>query len=222
VQQTGEDASASASDLVLFLDSLTKEGRALVSSHSLRAEGFSPLLQQLAAAAREELALEVPDYSPETANWAARLFYQLCQFVVCRDVGEKTIAQVCQTPCPEPRSPVTDWSADLMFRHLPRLFQLARHLSQGDPLLDYMRQIATAWPLSSVGIPGLTDFKIDSFIDHPALRRLYLDRIIANGDAARLGDARVDDSLRVDLGLHRELAPAACAAILFGNGHDTH
>jgi hypothetical protein len=206
------------SDLVLFLDSLTKEGRAMVSSRPLRAEGFSPALQQLDAAAREELALEVPDYSPAAANWAVRLFYQLCQFVVCRDVGEKTIAQVCLIPCPEPRNPSTDWSADLLFRHLPRLFQLARHLSQGDPLLEYMRQIATGWPLSSVGIPGLGRFQIDSFIAHPALRRLYLDRIITSGDALRLGDARVDDALRADLGLHRELAPSALAIGLFGNG----
>ena len=194
----------------------------MVSSRSLRAEGFSPLLPQIDAAAREELALDLPDFSPATANWAARLFYQLCQFVVCRDVGENIIAQVCQIPCPEPRSPATDWSADLLLRHLPRLFQLARHLSQGDPLLEYMRQVAAAWPLSSVGIAGLATFPIDSFIDHPALRRLYVDRIIASGDAARLGDERVDEPLRADLGLHRELAPAACAAKLFGNGHDTH
>ena len=82
MQPTGEDAPASVSDLVLFLDSLTKEGRAMVSSRPLRAEGLSPLLQQWDAAAREELALDVPDYSPVTANWAVRLFYQLCQFVV--------------------------------------------------------------------------------------------------------------------------------------------
>jgi hypothetical protein len=28
--------------------------------------------------------------------------------------------------------------------------------------------------------------------------------------------------LRADLGLHRELAPAALAVKLFGNGHDRH
>jgi hypothetical protein len=209
---------------VLFLDSLSKEGRAIVSSQPLHEgdENISPLLLSMEVSAREELAGEAPTFSPTTGLWAVRLFYQLCQFVVCRDVGEKSIAQVCQTACPETHNPATDWSADLIFRHLPRLFQLARHLSQTDPLLNYMRQIAIDWPLSSVGIPGLMNFQIESFFNHPALRRLYLDRIITSDDATRLGEAPVNDALRTDLGLHHELAPAALAVKLFATAHDTH
>ncbi len=211
-------------DLVQFLDSLTGEGRALVSTQPLpdTREAVSPLLQSLDVSAREELALAAPNYSSAAAIWAVRLFYQLCQFVVCRDVSEKYIAQTCATPCPEARGPETDWSVDLIFRHLPRLFQLAKHLSQADPLLEHLRHIAAAWPLSSVGMADLKHLKIESFILHPVLRRLYLDRIVAADDVLRLGDPRVDDALRLDLGLHRELAPAALAAKLFGPGHDTH
>ena len=160
--------------------------------------------------------MEVPAWSSTTTIWAVRLFYQLCQFVVCRNMDEKTIAQACQIPCPEPHCPETDWSADLIFRRLPRLYQQARHLSQADPLIEHLRRIAEAWPLSSPGIPGVVHFQIDSFIEHPALRRLYLDRILASGDAARLGDERVDEALRGDLGIHHELAPATIAFKLFG------
>src|SRR6185503_2575435 len=56
---------------------------------------------------------------------------------------------------PRPRGAEADWSADLTLRHLPKLFQLARHLSNADPLLQQMKQIAAAWPLSSVGVAGL-------------------------------------------------------------------
>ena len=185
-------------------------------------EDILPLLQRLDTAAREEFALAVPDYTSTAAVWAARLLYQLCQFVVCRDIGSQTIAKVCAVPCPAPRSPETDWSVDLTLRHLPRVFQLARHLSHADPLLEQLRLVARAWPLSSVGIPDLKDFRLDSFLPHPALRRLYLDRIMLSDDVSRLENDQVSAALRADLGLHRELAPAALAAQLFGPGNDTH
>ena len=81
-----------------------------------------------------------------------------------------------------------------------------------------MKRIAGNWPLSSVGIEGLENLQID--FKHPGLRRLYADRIVTTGDKSRLGDARLDDLLRADLGFHRELAPAI-AAQLFETNHDT-
>jgi hypothetical protein len=121
--------------------------------------------------------------------------------------------------CSEPRCPETDWSADLVFRHLPKLFELARHLSNGDPLVRQMKRVAADWPLSSVGIPGLENLQLGSFIGHAALSRIYADRIIAAGDITRLGDPQVDDLLRADLGFHRELAPAI-ANKLFNTTHE--
>jgi hypothetical protein len=87
------------------------------------------------------------------------------------------------------------------------LFQIARHLSNADPLIEQIKLIAAAWPLSSVGIPELEGLHLDSLIGSPALRRMYADRIIAAGDSSRLGDEQLDDVLRGDLGIHRDLAP---------------
>jgi hypothetical protein len=179
------------------------------------------VLQQVDAAARAELALDCPAFSPETALWAARLVYHLCQFTVCRDIDEKRIQEICNLPCPEPRSPEVDWSVDQTLRHLPRIFHLARQLSSADPLVHQMRAIAIAWPLSSVGFPRLEGFQIEPFINHPALRRLYADRIMATSDDSRLGNARLDDTLRADLSIHHELSPAL-ARKLFPDTHDTH
>ena len=201
---------AAASDLALFLKSLAEDGRAVVSSGPLTNDTDDTLcvLRQMDEFARNELALDVSQLSAAAALWAARLFYQLCQFTVCRDLGEEQIAAACSLPCPEPRGPEVDWSVDLALRHLPKLFQLARHLSNADPLVAQMKKMAVAWPLSSVGIPELGAMQLDSFIGHPALRRLYADRIIVAADAARLGDARIDDLLRADLGIHHDLASA--------------
>jgi hypothetical protein len=197
------------SDVALFLHSLANTGRAVVSSNFSETDDSDamPVLEQIDTAARAEYALELPTFSDSAAIWGARLFHQLCRFVACREIEEDQIKAACAIQCPQPRSPETDWSVDLTMRHLPRLFQMARHLSNADPLIEQMKIIAVAWPLSSVGIPELDALHVDSFIGHPALRRIYADRIIAEGDISRLGDERLDDILRGDLGIHRNLAP---------------
>ncbi|HEX5219618.1 MAG TPA: hypothetical protein VFZ59_08625 [Verrucomicrobiae bacterium] len=213
--QAGVQASEENSPLALFLKALAEEGRAVVWPKPLEQDlgDAAEVLRQIDRIAREELALEPPGLSLDAALWAAWLAYHLCQFTVCRDIGAERVAAICQEACPTPRSPETDWSVDLTLRHLPRLFQLARHLSEGDPLVQHLRQIASAWPLSSVGVAGLADLAIESFIGHPALRRLYLDRIVAAEDISRLNDSRVSDSLRVDLGIHHELAPTIASRL---------
>jgi MoxR-vWA-beta-propeller ternary system protein len=223
MQHKGERQPDSASDLALCLQLLTKEGRAAVSPRSCSQEDADalPLLIDLDACARQELALPLPGFSAEAALWGARRFYQLCRFVVCRDVGEDEIIRACAEACPKERGPETDWSVDLTLRHLPKLFLLARHLSNADPLLGQMKAIGGSWPLSSVGMSGLESFSLESFILDPGLRRLYCDRIIAAADLTRLGDSRVDDVLRADVGIHRELAPAF-ATKLFETTNDTN
>jgi len=221
--QTSDANVGAVSILASFLKTLAEEGRAVVSPAPLETEADDALivLRQIDELARNELALDAPPFCGGTALWAAGLFYHLCQFTVCRDIGEDRITAVCGVAPPAPRSPEVDWSADLTLRHLPKLFQLARHLSNADPLLQQMKQIAVAWPLSTVGIGGLADLRLDSFWDDPALRRLYADRIFSAGDTTRLGEARVDDLLRADLGVHSGLAPAI-AARLSQPSHETH
>jgi len=221
MQIRGEDFGASASDLALCIQSLVNEGRAAISTNPSNIEDTDalPLLVEMDASIREELSLDFPAFVPAAALWGARLFHQLCRFVVCRDISEEQIKATCEVVCPEHREPQTDWSVDLTLHHLPNLFQLARHLSNGDPLIALMRQIAVAWPFSSVGIPGLENLRLESFVHHPALRRVYGDRILAAGDTSRLGEAEVNDLLRADLGFHRELSPTI-AAKLFETIHD--
>lgn len=221
MQQREENQAQCYSDVALLVQSLTNNGRAAVSRRPSNMDDADaiPLLQQLDGLARDELALDLPVFSPDVALWAARLFCHLCRFVVCRDISEEQIKSACNAACPEPRGPETDWSADLILRHLPNLFRFARHLSNADPLVGEMKKIAANWPLSSVGIDGLENINLDPFIDHPGLRRLYADRVISSGDMSRFGDARVGDLLRADLGVHRELAPAI-AVKLFETTHD--
>jgi hypothetical protein len=218
MQLRGRTATNTASGLALFIQSLANDGRAVVSGRGRDEQETDalPLLEKLDAQLREDLAIALPSFYPEAALWGARLFHQLCRFVVCRDIGEDQIDAACAAPGPAPRCPQTDWSADLTLRHLPKLFRLASHFSNGDPLVGQMKKIAVAWPLSSVGIGGLDNIRIESFSNDSALMRLYADRIIAAGDDSRLGNPAVDNLLRADLGIHHELAPVI-AARLFSN-----
>lgn len=218
----GSGKPGAVSGLATFVQSLANDGQARVSSHAPDGQDADalPLLEQLDCAAREELALPLPAFSAPAALWGARLFHQLSRFVVCRDIGEAQITAACTVPCSDSRKPETIWSVDLTLHHLPRLFQLASHLSNADPLIGHMIQIAEAWPLSSVGIRGLKNFDLAPITADPSLLRLYADRIVAVDDTSRLGDPKIDDLLRADLGIHHELAPAFAAKLFMQ--HDTH
>jgi hypothetical protein len=210
------DIPVAEPELAQFIRSLVTDGRAIVSAQPLDLANVTalPLLQAVDEGARTEAGIEAPAFSESAALWGAQMLYQLCQFIVCRNIGEPYIEAACAIPCPAPRGPETDWSVDLMFRHLPKVFQLARHLSNGDPLLQHLKRFGREWPLSSVGMPDLNDLQLDSFIGHPGLARIYADRIVDLNDTARLGDPRVEVLLRADLGIHHHLS-AGLAAKLF-------
>ena len=215
---TASSQPGSASALAAFLQSLADDGRGLIFGkvdESMHQEALD-VLAEIDRRARGELSYEAPVFRPEPALWAATLFYEGCRFTVCRDIGEGIVVATLSQPCPATADADTVWSVDLTFRQLPILFRFARQLSSADPLVAALKQLAIHWPLSSVGFSELGDVKIDSFVSHPGLRRLYADRIMAAGDVTRLGDNRVDDLLRADLGIHRELAPHM-AAKLFPN-----
>ena len=207
--------------LAVFLQALAADGSAVVSNTPCGSADDASLtiLEEIDARARQELGLEAPPFSPGVAAWSAMHLYNACRFAVCRDIGAPEIRAAFADPCPEPRGPETDWSADLLFRHLPQVYRLARHLCNADPLLLELQQLCRAWPLSSVGVNGLPTLDISSFIQHPALRRLYADRVFMAGDLSRVGHALLDDLLRMDLGAHRELAPEF-AAKLFPEPND--
>lgn len=201
-----------------FVRTLGEEGRAVVSavpqsSPTADCPLTAAALAELAERDALDLAGGTPTFCARAAVWAAQLLHEACRFTVCRDLGEEAMRLSLGIPCPAPRGPETDWSVDLMFRHLPDVLRFARQLSSGDPLVVRLGELAVDWPLSSVGVPEAAGGSLDSFITHPTLRRRYADRILAQADFSRLGDPRVDELLRADLGLHRDLAPLLVARL---------
>ena len=196
--------------LASFLRSLFEDGR-------VRVPALVPLPESDLAAAERELTnferlhrLEMPGQPPAldlvAARWAAVVFFRACQFTVYRDLHVSEMGRELGQCCPHQRSPVVDYSVDVVYRFLPGLLTLARSASENDPLVGYLRGWARDWPLSSVGIADLGAFDVSSFVHHPALRALYVDRIIAAGDASRLSEERVRQAVESAVGLHRVLA----------------
>src|SRR5438552_2718176 len=140
----GAPFEGSGEALAGFLTALLGDGRVTVYPFRLLPNGNQStaveLLEKLDTSARQEAALDLTQFNPETALWSAIIIYHIAQFTVFRDAPTESIKEACAMPHPGERNPETDWSADLTFRHLPALYRVARHLSNADPLLDEIKR----------------------------------------------------------------------------------
>jgi hypothetical protein len=195
-------------------------------------------LRALAARVRAGLAHEPPPLSLPAARWGLRVAYVAAQALVHRAIAADVIERELGAPCPAPPSPSTTLSADLALSVLPDLQRLARGLGDGDPLRVALLALARAWPLSSVGmgplgpldlsttsarledsareeieIPPRRLVGISMILSDPSLRALYVDRILARRDLARLGEPRVDAAVREALGARPDLCPPVARAL---------
>jgi hypothetical protein len=191
----------------LFLADLFETGRVTVALRldETSDDSLDAVLRPAESVVRLNLAGEAPEFLLPAARWAARIFYGSCHFLVCRDVEPKVIAAFFEQPNPTPSSPAAHYSADLVFQYLPDLIAMARGVALDDPLLEHLLSLARAWPLSSVSVPDCGQVEIGGFIEHPALRQLYIDRIVARTDLARLADPRATQAARETLGAFPEL-----------------
>jgi hypothetical protein len=206
-----------------FFESLFAEGRVRLSAAA------PPSPADVSTAAEWILAFE-PDYrrtlagtppAPDAAavGWAARVFFRAAQLLVARNIGAEQVLADLSVPCPARPEPAVCYGVDLTWRFLPDLVRLARAASQNDPLVERLLAWCGEWPLSSVGVPGVTAGPLDGFISDPALRMLYVDRIMAAGDVSRLNDPRVREAARSALGAFPQLAPATAAALASETAH---
>jgi hypothetical protein len=162
---------------------------------------------------RLSLAGSPPDFDANIACQAAETLYRICQCLVYRELVPKDVLPAA-TPVSSPAGDaMAHYSADLTLRFLPDIWRLTKAASELDPLMACLKELAGRWPLSSVGIPGISTCSIDGFAGDRALLALYVDRIIERRDKSRLGDRRVRQMLRSAVGAHTDLAPELAAAI---------
>lgn len=206
-----------------FLGALFTDGNVTVSPFSQAERRLPPDAEARWREWEENVRAElvepapVPDHA--AATWAVLQFYHACQFFADRDPPEAIVRQVLAPTCPGPQAAETDYAVDLVFRFLPDLLVLAEQRAPGDALTAILREWARAWPLSSVGyslVPigepapapesASAGRTAGAFLKHPALRRLYLDRIVARNAKDRVTDPRLRRQLAADLAPFPELS----------------
>ena len=194
-------------DLPEFLAQLAEEGVAVVDHDEAVGGSVDAVVADWDRGQRQNLAGIAPDLDLAAAQWAAVRLYRACQALVCREMPQPEMEKMLREPCPVSASPAVDYSVDLVFRFLPQVAALARRVAQSDSLVEELRALGRAWPLSSVGMEHLGTIDAARILAHPSLRQLYIDRILLSGDTSRLLDPEVRAAANAALGAHPELAP---------------
>lgn len=144
------------------------------------------ILQQYYKEDALERPATAPAFSETAALWAATYFYHAVHLTVNRDAGEELIAEQLK-PYQGNIDASAIYSADLVLRSLPQLFELAKGLAPADVLVRKLRQTASQWPFSSVGIEideTLDDHSV--ILSNESLKIEYIDRIIQQKDQKRV------------------------------------
>lgn len=194
-----------------FLTQMFESGRVTVAAPDERWEEDDAELHDTlggyAAILRRSQPAGLPQLDLEAATYGARTLYRACQLLAYRDLDERCVTEWIDIP-PLRANPAEHWSVDLVLHLLPDVVRLARAAASEDPLVHRLLQLGRRWPLSSVGIAGLGEVDIEPLRTHAALWLVYLDRVHAQADAARLEDERVRNSFDALWGAYPELAGA--------------
>ena len=194
-----------------FLKSLFESGEVTVPrSVTDDSESVQRLLIVTERIWRESWPGTAPAFNVNVAHQAADVLLLLCQSVVYRELDEGQVAaQLQQVGLHPDDSPSTHYSADMLLRFLPQIAERLQRTSSNDPVFALLRDIAKAWPLSAVGIAECVPEILPTAFGDPSLFRVYVDRIIAASDAARLSVPGVANAVEAALGPFENLRQAS-------------
>ena len=150
---------------------------------------------------RIEMPYTAPEYSEEAALWAAEYLYKAVQLTVLRDAGEEVIKEHLKSYTGH-TNPSAIFSADLLLRYLPQLFELAKGLAPDDILVQELRNTALQWPFSSIGIELEQPAADEIILENLSLRYAYIDRIIGAKDKQRIKNPLVTNYIHEVTGEH--------------------
>ena len=155
---------------------------------------------------RTQLPAGLPEFQQASGIWAAELLYRSAQFLAHRDVNVEFIDAAFSLPMPEP-SPAAHYSVDLTFRYLCDIWRFAGLASSDDPFSERIVKLVEPWPLSSVGFDQIPLVAEKSLLEQPALRRMYVDRIIAQAKPEQVTDTELRELIASSVGAFPQLAP---------------
>jgi hypothetical protein len=186
------------------------EGRTLVANElhpfdDTDCESALDFLRKFYDHDRVEVAGTAPVFDQTASLWAAKYLYRSFQILLLRKLGPEHIKTEL-TDYTLPQTAESVYSADLMLRYLPMVFNLAKRLAPEDPLVLRLKRTAERWPLSSVGCEiDHSAIDIAVILSHPSLSTLYADRIIEAKDKKRVITEAEQNLILSVLGNYAEL-----------------
>lgn len=192
--------------LTLFIQSLITQGQVSVSGKlepfdEADIEAAKKILHQYYTEDVLELAGTPPEYDEAAAVWAACYLHQAVQLTMLRAANESEVLQLLQ-PYDGQITAAAVYAADLTLRYIPSLFELVKGLAPADILVQQLAHIASQWPLSAAGIKVNGFQNRDIVLSSPALRQLYIDRIIFAKDKNSIDTPGMQDCLFETTGTH--------------------
>ncbi|MGK0202359.1 MAG: hypothetical protein ACI9S9_001426 [Planctomycetota bacterium] len=165
-------------------------------------------LRKLDEAVRLDRPEELPELDVHAAVWATQQMHEL--WIALTAASD---ARTVPTPaCPsDMQRPSTHFSVDLVLRHLPYLAGRADSLTANDARRQAIRELAATWPLSSVGIDGVTATSVTTLLLHDGLRRTYAERILRRRDDSRQQEPNVRRAVEEVMVEHRAFATEVLA-----------
>lgn len=161
---------------------------------------------------RNQLPVGLPEFDPECGMWAAETLYRAAQFLAHRDVNVEFIDAAFAEPPPGSRSAAAHYSVDLCFRYLRDIWRLAGLASTDDPFSDRLVRLVGPWPLSAVGFHGLDLVAEKTLLNQPAMRRIYVDRILSRAKPSQVKDPELRELVSTAIGAFPQLAPGFASA----------
>ena len=159
-------------------------------------------------AIREHQLLGPPVVDRTALKWAIRQFFAAAQLAVFRQLGPDEVAtRLGHDFVAEGDAAAVIYSVDLVYRFLPDLVRIVKGMNPDDPLLAQLRTWGERWPLSSVGIPGLSVSSIEPILANRCLSMMYVDRIIEAEAVDRLNHPQLQELVRGAIGAYPELSP---------------
>lgn len=157
---------------------------------------------------REHWPLAPPEVDRPALKWAIRQFHGAAQLAVFRQLGPEEVAKrLGDDFVGEGDAAAAAYSVDIVLRFLPDLVRIVKGMNPDDPLLAQLRKWGERWPLSSVGIPGLTVSEIEPILANRCLSMMYVDRIIEADAVERLHHPQLRELVRGAVGAYPELSP---------------
>ena len=178
-----------------FITNLLEKGEITVSNHLTPFSDMDLLdatnaLRQMYERDALDMPFSVPEFTESSAIWAATYLYRAVQCSLMRDIDEAQVKGLLLS-FPNEKNASIIYSADLMLRYLPDLWNLAKGLAPDDILVILLRQIAHEFPFSSIGIPLEGNADLDIILAQNSLKLAYIDRIILAKDFNRINDERL-------------------------------